>query len=297
MIAPATYAAAIATASGLGPRNDGGGDHRGHDRPDTRRPDQSDPGANRQAAEQPTLACAGRREAAGGGPLLERDQRPIEDPGEPRPGQAQTDEAEHDGRAQTQSIGRDPEGRERRREHDRDRQERRAETDEDAADPPSPAAGGTPSTSGTTGSVHGARIVRSPATNAKARTIIAFASASVRSVARRQDGDGLCSIIASDGAAECSIIESDGGAECSIIVSDGDAECSIIVSDGAAEAAGDGDAPGAVHAASAPAVVTDDREKTGTAGRTRTNHGWAPVAVGMVMTSLLRPHDIVMTIP
>ena len=75
-------------------------------------------------------------------------------------------------------------------------------------------------------------------------------------MAPRQDGDGLCSIIVSDGAAECSIIVSDGAAECSIIVSDGAAECSIIVSDGAAETAGDGDAPGAVHAAIAPAVPT-----------------------------------------
>jgi hypothetical protein len=72
-------------------------------------------------------------------------------------------------------------------------------------------------------------------------------------------GLGLCSIIASEGAAECSIIASEGAAECSIIASEGAAECSIIASEGAAETAGD--APGEVHAASAPAAVTTATRK------------------------------------
>ena len=90
----------------------------------------------------------------------------------------------------------------------------------------------------------------------------------------RQDGDGLCSIIVSDGAAECSIIPFDGLGLCSIIVSDGAAECSIIVSDGAAETAGNNDAPGAVHAVSAPAVVrTIARRPARPAERERTMVG------------------------
>ena len=96
----------------------------------------------------------------------------------------------------------------------------------------------------------------------------------MRFVARRQDGDGLCSIIESDGAAECS----------------------IIVSDGAAETAGNDDAPGAVHAVSAPAVVrTIARRPARPAERERTMVGlrlqW------MVATSLLRAHDVAMTVP
>ena len=118
----------------------------------------------------------------------------------------------------------------------------------------------------------------------------------MRFVARRQDGDGLCSIIESDGAAECSIIVSDGAAECSIIESDGAAECSIIVPDGAAETAGNDDAPGAVHAVSAPAVVrTIARRPARPAERERTMVGlrlqWT------VATSLLRADDVPMTVP
>src|SRR5258708_8041534 len=104
----------------------------------------------------------------------------------------------------------------------------------------------------------------------------------------RQDGDGLCSIIAPDGDGLCSIIAPDGDGLCSIIAPDGAALCSIIVSDGAAVAAGDdGEAPRAVHAARAPATVMmrarrparpAERERTMVALRIRS----------MVATSLLR---------
>jgi hypothetical protein len=76
-------------------------------------------------------------------------------------------------------------------------------------------------------------------------------------------GEGLCSIIASDGAAECSIIASDGAAE-----------CSIIASDGAAETAGDdGDAAGAVHAASPPTLTMIARRPARQAERERNMYG------------------------
>jgi hypothetical protein len=114
-------------------------------------------------------------------------------------------------------------------------------------------------------------------------------------VARRQDGAGLCSIIASDGAGLCSIIASDGAGLCSIIASDGDWLCSIIASDGDAEKPGDGDAPGAVHATSAAAVPSKiARRPAGPAERERTMVGLR--CYGIVTTTFLDPGDIAMTV-
>ena len=115
-------------------------------------------------------------------------------------------------------------------------------------------------------------------------------------MASRQDGDGLGSIIASDGDGLCPIIASDGAAECSIIASDGEAECSIIAADGAAEAGGDdGEAPGVVHAATAPATVKAMAMRPARpAEREGTMVGLQ--LQSMVPTSLLRPHDGEMTV-
>jgi len=92
------------------------------------------------------------------------------------------------------------------------------------------------------------------------------------------------------------MMESDGAAECSIVEPDGAAECSIIVPDGAAETAGNDDAPGAVHAVSAPPVVRRiARRPARAAERERTMVGlrlqW------MVAASFLRGHDVAMTVP
>ena len=105
-----------------------------------------------------------------------------------------------------------------------------------------------------------------------------------RSEASRHDGDGLCSIIASDGAAECSIIASDGAAE-----------CSIIASDGAAEGTGpDGEAPGEVHAARAPATITMARTPVRPAEIERTMAGLPRRSV--VAASLIGANDMAMTV-
>lgn len=115
-------------------------------------------------------------------------------------------------------------------------------------------------------------------------------------MARRHDGDGLCSVIVSDGAAECSIIPFDGLGLCSIIVSDGAAECPIIVSDGAAETGGVDDAPGDVHAVSAKAVVTAIARRPAWPAERERTMVWLRMK-WMVSTSFLRPCDIAMTVP
>ena len=228
MTAPTTYAVAIATASGVGPDTTAAAMTAAMIGPTHGAQIEPDPGSDRKAADQSRVIGAGRGKPAVDGPLLDRREDSIEDPGNPRPGKAEADQAEHDGRAQAQPVGRDTERREGGGEDDGDRQEGRAEADEDSGDL-------APTTAGRT----------------------AEDERDDRQGARRQDreqpGDECEGENDHDGDGLCSIIVSDGAAECSIIVSDGAAECSIIASDGAAETAGVCDAPGAVHAPPAAA--------------------------------------------
>ena len=184
------------------PADDGGGDHRGHDRPDARGPDEADPRADRQPADRTRVTRAGRgrrRTRPDRLGILRSSHPPSRGRASVRPTRPRTATAT----SRSRSVVRPSGGEERREQDRRPQQSSRAKPVKIPATRRRPPPAAPPRTSGTTGSVHGERIVSRPATKAKPRTRITVRPSSGfgRQPPWRHDADGsgLCSIIASLG--------------------------------------------------------------------------------------------------